>query len=160
MDIPSRLRSGLGVVAFLVALPSATTSARAQTPTREALLSLHRRVLESVFLRGDTTLVAVTALPNLVVVPPGGIVENRSQLLSGVQNTLSDSLSLDDVTVADYGTTAVVVARVRMTRQGRPTVGTGRFRMMSVFVHDGQEWRWLAHSVTPCIERAVSSGRC
>jgi hypothetical protein len=69
----------------------------------------------------------VTALPNLVVVPPGGIVENRSQLLSGVQNTLSDSLSLDDVTVADYGTTAVVVARVRMTRQGRPTVGTGAF---------------------------------
>jgi hypothetical protein len=160
MDIPSPLRSGLCVVAFLVALPGATTTACAQPPNREALLSVHGRLLESVFLRGDTTVVAVTALPNLVVVPPGGIVENRAQLLSGVQNTLSDSLSVDDVTVADHGTTAVVVARVRMTRQGRPTVGTGRFRMMSVFVHDGQQWRWLARSVTPCTERAVSSGRC
>jgi hypothetical protein len=160
MDIPSRLRSPLAVIAFLTALPSAATSALAQTPSREALLALHRQLLESVFLRGDTTVVAVTALPNLVVVPPGGIVENRAQLLNGVQNTLSDSLLVDEVMVADYGTTAVVVARVTMARRDRQTVGTGRSRMMSVFVHDGQQWRLLARSVTPCIERAVSSGRC
>jgi hypothetical protein len=105
-------------------------------------------------------MVAATALPNLVVVPPGGIVENRAQLLSGVQNTLSDSLLVDEVLVADHGTTAVVVARVRMSRQDRPTVGTGRSRMMSVFVHDDRGWRLLARSVTPCIERAISAGRC
>ena len=117
-------------------------------------------LLESVFLRGDTSIIATAALPNLLVVPPGGIVENRAQLLNGVQNTLSDSLVVDDVTIADHGTTAVVVARVSARTRGRSSVGTGRNRMMSVFVYDNQTWRLLARSVTPCIERAVIAGRC
>jgi hypothetical protein len=160
MNTPSRVYGFRYVIAFALAVPSVATSTCAQTPNREALLTVHRQLLESVFLRGDTTLIAATALPNLVVVPPGGIVEDRAQLLNGVQNTLSDSLVVDEVMVADHGTTAVVIARVRMMRQDRPTVGTGRSRMMSVFAHDGQAWRLLARSVTPCIERAVSSGRC
>ena len=157
MGIPLCLR---GVLGFVVTAMSAGGPATAQAPDREALLSLHRQLLESVFLRGDTAIVAAAALPNLVVVPPGGIVENRAQLLSGVRNTLTDSLVVDDVMIVDHGTTAVVVARVRASPQGRPIVGTGRIRMMSVFVYDNRAWRLLARSVTPCIERAVSSGRC
>jgi len=138
----------------------ATRAATAQTPDKDALLSLHRQLLESVFLRGDTVVIAAAALPNLLVVPPGGIVENRRQLLTGVRNTLSDSLHVDDVMVVDHGTTAVVIARVRGIRQSIQSAGTGRARMMSVFVYDNQTWRLLARSVTPCIERAVSAGRC
>ena len=149
-----------GVVAFAFTFLSAARTAPGQSPNRDALLSLHRRLLESVMLRGDTAVIAATALPNLVVVPPGGIVENRAQLLRGVQNTLSDSLVIDDVMIADHGTTAVVIARVSATRQGGPIMGTGRSRMLSVFVYDNQAWRLLARSVTPCIDRAVSSGRC
>lgn len=160
MGIPLSFSGRFGVVTFAVIFLSAARTAPAQTPNRDALLSLHRRLLESVFLRGDTAVIAATALPNLVVVPPGGIVENRAQLLSGVQNTLSDSLVIDDVMIADHGTTAVVIARVSATRQGEAIVGTGRSRMLSVFVYDNQAWRLLARSVTPCSDRAVSSGRC
>lgn len=157
MGIPRYLR---GSIAFGITALTAAGSATAQVPDREVLLSLHRQLLESVFLRGDTAIVAAAALPNLVVVPPGGIVENRTQLLSGVQNTRADSLVVDDVRIADHGTTAVIVARVSAGHQGRPMVGTGRIRMMSVFVYDQQAWRLLARSATPCIERAVSAGRC
>ena len=148
------------ILALFIAFGSATTPAIAQAPDKNALLSVHRQLLESVFLRGDTTLIAATALPNLVVVPPGGIVENRQQLLAGVRNTVSDSLAIDDVVIVDHGTTAVVIARVRANLQGRQSIGTGRTRMMSVFVYDNHTWRLLARSVTPCIERAVSASRC
>ena len=148
------------ILALLIAFGSAPNPAIAQAFDKNALLSVHRQLLESVFLRGDTNLIAATALPNLVVVPPGGIVEDRQQLLSGVRNTLSDSLVIDDVVVVDHGTTAVVIARVRVSLQGRQSIGTGRSRMMSVFVYDNHTWRLLARSVTPCIERAVSAGRC
>lgn len=156
MNVSIGLRGVLGLVMAM----SAGGRAAAQAPDREALLLLHRQLLESVFLRGDTAIVAATTLPNLIVVPPGGIVENRAQLLNGVMNTLSDSLVVDDVMIVDHGSTAVVVARVSASRQGRPIVGTGRIRMMSVFVYDNRAWRLLARSVTPCIERAVASGRC
>jgi len=157
MGIPACLRRRRGLCAFVFTL-SATGSVTAQTPDRDALLSLHRQLLESVFLRGDTTVVAAAALPNFVVVPPGGIVETRTQFLNGLQTTLSDSLVVDEVMIADHGTTAVVVARVSTSRPDK--AGTGRSRMMSVFVYDNQAWRLLARSVTPCIERAVSAGRC
>ena len=148
------------VLAFLLAIGSPIAAGRAQIPDRERLVALHRQLLESVFLRGDTSLLAATALPNLVVVPPGGIVETRQQLMNGVRNTLSDSLAVDDVVIADHGTTAVVIARVRIALRGGPGIGNGRSRMMSVFVYDNQVWRLLARSVTPCIDRAVAAGRC
>ena len=160
MQILSSLRDAVGVLGFTFAFVCPAESARAQTASRDALLATHRQLLESVFLRGDTAVIAATALPNLVVIPPGGIVENRTQLLGGVQNTLSDSLVIDEVVIAEHGTTAVVVARVSASRQGRPIVGAGRGRMMSVFVYDNQAWRLLARSVTPCSERALTSGRC
>ena len=160
MGTPLSLSSRLCIAILAFIFLSTARTAPAQTPNRDALLALHRQLLESVFLRGDTAVIAATALPNLVVVPPGGIVENRAQLLRGVQNTLSDSLVIDDVMIADHGTAAVVIARVSATRQGRPIMGTGRSRMLSVFVYDNQTWRLLARSVTPCLDRAVSSGRC
>jgi hypothetical protein len=133
--------------------------APAQPPDREALLQLHNQLLETMFLKRDTTLFAETALPNLIVVPPGGIVENLSQVVNGIANIGAESMEVDDVIVAEHGATAVVVARVATRRAGAAGPG-GRGRMMSVFVKDSQRWRLLARSVTPCIEKAVAAGRC
>jgi len=132
---------------LLICLDGPTCVATTQVPDKEALLRLHQQLLESVFLRSDPCLLAAAALPNLLVVPPGGVVENREQVLNGVSNLAADSLHIDEVTVVDHGTTAVVLARVRVSpRIGEP-VGTGRSRMMSVFVHDQQKWRLLARSI-------------
>jgi hypothetical protein len=147
----------------LIAVPARVSSV--QAPDRQALLDLNRQLLESVFVRGETAMLASAALPNLVVVPPGGVVENREQVLNGVPRVAgAESVEVDDVVVADHGTTAVVVARVRTKRDGpvagAPPGGTGPSRMMNVFVHEQGKWRLLARSITPCIERAVAAGRC
>ncbi len=158
---------GPGLIAFVL-LVSIAVSARVTTVQnldRQALLDLNRQLLESVFVRGETGMLASTALPNLVVVPPGGVVENREQVLNGVPSVAgAHAVEVDDVVVADHGTTAVVVARVRTRRDmpvaGAPPLGTGRNRIMNVFVHEEGKWRLLARSITPCIERAVAAGRC
>ena len=143
---------------LVLALPTYPVSG--QTSDHEALLRLNRQLLESVFVRQDTAVISVTALPNFLVVPPGGIVENRAQFMSGFRNTAMDSVRIDDERVAVHSGTAVVIARVVRLGPARDAVATGRLRIMSVFVSDQGQWRLLARSVTPCIERAVTAGRC
>ena len=147
----------------LIAVPGRVTTQREDD--RQALLDLNRQLLESVFVRGETEMLASAALSNLVVVPPGGVVENRQQVLNGVPNVAgAQAVEVDEVVVAEHGTTAVVVSRVQ-TKRDKPVAGappgeTGRIRMMNVFVRDQGSWRLLARSITPCIQRAVAAGRC
>ena len=158
-------RPGLITFAMVVFIAADVRIPTVQVPDRQALLDLNRELLESVFVRGETAMLASVALPNLVVVPPGGVVENREQVLNGVPKVAgAEAVEIDDVVIVDHGTTAVVVARVRTRREklvaGTPLEGTGRIRMMNVFVREQGKWRLLARSITPCIERAVAAGRC
>jgi hypothetical protein len=161
----SHFRSRWLPFAMLVLITMTVGGATVQVPDRQALLDLNRELLQSVFVRGETAMLASAALPNLVVVPPGGVVENREQVLNGVPRIAgAEAVEVDDVVVVDHGTTAVVVARVQTRREkpvaGAPPGDTGRSRMMNVFVHEHGKWRLLARSITPCIERAVAAGRC
>jgi hypothetical protein len=147
-------------LAVLIAVTGTSQDTAAQVPDSSTLLRLNRQLLESVLLRRDTSLLASESLSQLVVVPPGGIVEERAQVLSGVGNVATDSLQIDDVRVVGHGTTAVVLSRVRLYRPN-PDLGPSRpSRFMNVFVYDQQRWRLLARSITPCIDRAIAAGRC
>ena len=148
-----------GVAAVLIVCGVLTTATSRQTD-HDALIRLHQELIETAFLRGESSLLAATALPNLIVVPPGGVVERRHQVIRGLANVAAESVQIDDVVVADYGATAVVVARVTAKRTAGSVFGSGRSRMMSVFVRDQEQWRLLARSITPCIERAIEAGRC
>lgn len=161
----SNVTPGLITIALLVSIAVPVRVMPTQDRDRQALLELNRQLLESVFVRGETAMLAAAALPNLVVVPPGGIVENRQQVLNGVPLVAgATTVEIDDVVVAEHGTTAVVVARVQTKRDklvaGASPAGTGRIRMMNVFVNEQGKWRLLARSITPCIERAIAAGRC
>jgi hypothetical protein len=136
------------------------TPCGAQVAEEDVLIRLNRDLLESVFLRQDSTLLGQAALPGLLVVPPGGIVENRAQVFSGLSLTAMDSVRVDDVVVSRHENTAVVISRVTRLGALPASAGTGRIRIMSVFVYTDGRWRFLARSVTPCIERALTVGRC
>ena len=151
------LSGGLGIVLVVCGIALA---AQPRQTDRDALIQLHKELIETTFLRGESSLLAATALPNLIVVPPGGVVERRDQVISGLPNVGAESVHIDDVVVADHGATAVVVARVMVKRTAGRGAGSGRSRMMNVFVKDQGQWRLLARSITPCIERAIEAGRC
>ena len=150
----------LSWIAVAPALGLATQIMQAQVPDEAALLELNRQLVESVQLRRDTTLLAAETLPQFVVIPPGGIVEDRGQALRGVRNEAVDSVRIDEVQVVAHGTTAVVLARVHVFRANQDPSAHRPNRIMSVFVYDHQKWRLLARSVTPCIDRALTAGRC
>jgi hypothetical protein len=154
----------VGTSSFAVLMASACVASRhpetQRAETTEALEQLNRELLESVFIRQDPGLLADVALPNLVVVPPGGIVEDKTQVLSGIANVAMDSVRIDDVRISQHGVTAVITARVTRLGSTPSTNSAGRSRIMSVFVHDRNAWRLLARSITPCIERAIAAGRC
>ena len=151
------LMTGVAAVLIVCGVPTTATSRQID---RDALIQLHKELIETAFLRGESSLLAATALPNLIVVPPGGVVERRDQVIKGLPNVVAESVHIDDVVVADHGATAVVVARVTAKGTAGPVAGSGRSRMMSVFVKDQEQWRLLARSITPCIERAIEAGRC
>jgi hypothetical protein len=54
----------------------------------------------------------------------------------------------------------VIISRLVRDAGERTGSDTNPLRAMNVFVYDGQQWRLLARSLTPCIDRAVAAGRC
>lgn len=124
------------------------------------LEQLNRELFESAILRKDTTLWSERALQQLLVVPPGGVLENRSQAFAGVRAFDVRALTVVTDSVAIHENTAVLVGRLTLDGEGRPSGLLGPLRFMSVFVRTNAGWKLLARSLTPCSERAVQAGRC
>ena len=59
----SHFRPGLTTFVLLLSIAVPTKVAPVQTPDRQALLDLNRQLLESVFVRGETAMLASAALP-------------------------------------------------------------------------------------------------
>jgi hypothetical protein len=142
----------------LAALPAQHLDA--QTPDHEELLRLHRGMLRSTIIDQDGRALERLALDNLLVIPPGGILETKAEALAGILAFDVDDVSIEDEVVIDHGNTAVVIATLTLHGEVRPVGRIGPMRILSVFVgHDG-EWRLLARSLTPCLPVAVAAGRC
>lgn len=159
---PDALRLA-GCVLIAIACAGAHTSPTMATAEADAqhLEQVNRELFESVILRRDTTLWSALALQELLVVPPGGILENRSQAFAGVR-AFDDVQALTLVTdsIAIHDNTAVLVGRLTLDREVRSVGRPGPLRFMTVFVRTDDGWRLLARSLTACSERAVEAGRC
>lgn len=146
---------------ILTATTPAVLAAQAQPDaTEREVLALHREINEAMF-RGDPEPLARAALENLVVVPPGGHLENKAQVIRGTQNFRIDSVEYSEREVHVQGSTAVVTAKlmlygelhgidpatgqrgVRIFRTGQPS------RQLSVFVKEQGRWWLLAQTTVP-----------
>jgi hypothetical protein len=142
------------VAAVLIVCAVSTTATSRQTD-RDAPIQLHKELLETAFLRGESSLLAATALPNLIVVPPGGVVERRDQVIRGLPNVGAESVRLLPTTVRRPWWWRASVSRARPAR----TRGPGRSRMMNVFVKDQGQWRLLARSIQHLRHGPILAGR-
>lgn len=132
----------------------------AQETSRDELLRLNQALFESMLVRQDSTLFATVALEEVVVVPPGGILEDRRQVIAGLRNFRISGIALGDVQVVLHDSTAIVTGRLTSTGEVRGVGAPGPLRFLNVFVNSGGAWRLLARSLTPCAERAIAVGRC
>ena len=92
--------------------------------------------------RADTATLNELAVADFRLVGPFGFVLDKAQWLDRYQSgaLVTSSLVWDEVTVRDFGDTAVAIGRQtqRASYQGQPV--DGQFRVTQVFVHDGGRW--------------------
>ena len=113
--------------------------------TRDQILELDRRWADAEG-RGDADALAELLVDDFAVIGPLGFVLDRQWYLeprrAGVLKL--DAHTWDDVSVRDYGATAVAIGIVtqRSTYEGRPAPqASGRFRVTQVAVR--RDGRWL-----------------
>jgi ketosteroid isomerase-like protein len=148
------------LAAVLVAAGTVLPGAANSDPSHEDLLVMHREIFEALIVHHDASRFDAVALDELLLVPPGGIVETKQEALEGVGAFAVHDIRIEDEVVTRRGDVAIVVARMTLHGEVRPVGRLGPMRTMSVFVLDGDEWRLLARSLTPCLPVAIQAGRC
>jgi ketosteroid isomerase-like protein len=109
--------------------------------TQAEILALGERWAEAE-QRADTATLDKLAVADFRLVGPFGFVLDKAQWLDRYRSgtLVTSSLVWDDVTVREFGDTAVAIGRQtqRASYQGQPV--DGQFRVTQVFVHDGGRW--------------------
>ena len=108
----------------------------------------------------DSTLFSDLALESFRVLAPGGIVEGKSQAIDGLAAWDATSVRFSGEEVVLHGPVALVLGRLDIDGTMRPVGRWGPLKYTSVWVRDGDAWRLLSRSLTPCLPKVVEVGRC
>jgi len=138
-------------------------ASRADDPSvTDQLLDMNRKLFESAMLDHDPTYLEANTTEDYLVIAPGGVVENREQVVRGMQAFSEvESVSVTDEKVAIHGSTAIVISRLEVKGEVRIPIPPGPRRVMRVFSLDADGgWKAVSTSITPCHPRAVEAGRC
>ena len=146
-------------VAMGICLVSCTTVQANQDET-QAILTLNTTLSQHMIVDRDGTLFEALAVPNFRVLAPGGVVENKEQVLRGLPLWDVKSIEITNEAVAFHGNIAVVTNRLDIDGTMKPIGRWGPLKSMRTFVKEGDDWRLVAQSLTPCLPKAVEVGRC
>jgi ketosteroid isomerase-like protein len=109
--------------------------------TRAEILALGARWAQAE-RTADVAALAELAADDFRLVGPFGFVLDKAQWMARYApgELVTSSLEWDEVEVRDFGATAIAIGRhtQQATYQGRPA--DGQFRVMHVFVRDGDRW--------------------
>jgi ketosteroid isomerase-like protein len=121
------------------------------TETTEAQLrDLGKRWAEAE-QRGDTAALEDLSADEFVLVGPAGFVLDRSQWLHRYEggDLVTYSLDWDELTIRDFGDTAVVVGRHTQRAAYRGNPADGSFRATHIAVRRDRRWRLAGIHLSP-----------
>lgn len=127
---------------------------------RQELLKLNEELARSQIVDRDSTFIKQVALDEFQVLAPGGLIENKSQVIAGLSAWDANDVVLTGTEVVFYGDIALVMGRMDIDGVMRPVGRWGPLKYMSTWVREGEEWRLLSRSLTPCKEILLEIGRC
>jgi ketosteroid isomerase-like protein len=128
---------------------------------KDEVIRLNREIFERVVAGRDREALRQLTHEQFLVIPPGGIVEDKAEALEGIEAFRGvTGVHVSGEQVALHGETAVVVGKVVIEGEVPPMGKVPPVRFMSVFVREGDQWRLLARSLTPCLPMVVQAGRC
>lgn len=127
---------------------------------RAALIKLNQDLVESQIVARDATLFSKLAVDEFKVLAPGGMIESKEQAISGVSAWNANSVKLTGTDVVFHGSVALVFGRMDIDGEMRPVGKWGPLKYMSTWIREGDEWRLVSRSMTPCLDKLVEMGRC
>lgn len=127
---------------------------------RKELLRLNEELAFSMIVDRDSAFIKEIALDEFRVLAPGGLFENKSQVIAGLSGWNATDVELMGTEIVFYGDIALVMGRMDIDGEMRPVGRWGPLKYMSTWVKEGQEWRLLSRSLTPCKEILIQMGRC
>lgn len=165
----TRIRQGLCALMFAtmvfapVALASSPTDSdriSEQHTDRETLLRLNEKLARSQIIDRDPAFISRVALENFRILAPGGLIENKEQVIAGLTGWDARDVTLSDTEVLFHGDIAIVMGRMDIDGTMRPVGRWGPLKYMSTWVKEEGEWRLLSRSLTPCLDKLIELGRC
>lgn len=127
---------------------------------RETLLRLNAEVARSQIVDRDPTVISKVALENFRVLAPGGLFENKEQVIAGLPAWDATDVTLTSTQVVFHGDVAIVMGRMDIDGTMRPVGRWGPLKYMSTWVKEDGDWRLLSRSLTPCLDKLIELGRC
>lgn len=127
---------------------------------KKELLRLNEELARSQIVDRDSAFIKQVALDDFRVLAPGGLIENKSQVIAGLSGWDATDVQLTGTEVLFYGDVALVMGRMDIDGIMKPVGRWGPLKYMSTWIRDGKEWRLLSRSLTPCIEILLKMGRC
>lgn len=127
---------------------------------REKLLELNAELAQSQIVDRDPTFISKVALENFRVLAPGGLFENKEQVIAGLSAWDATDVTLTGTEVLFHGDVAIVMGRMDIDGVMRPVGRWGPLKYMSTWVREDGNWRLLSRALTPCIEKLIELNRC
>lgn len=127
---------------------------------RVELLRLNEKLAYSQIVLRDRSFISEVALDDFRVLAPGGLIENRDQVIAGLSAWDAKSVTLTNTEVIIHGSVANVFGRMDIDGVMQPVGKWGPLKYMSTWVREDSQWRLLSRSLTPCLDILIKMNRC
>lgn len=126
----------------------------------QLLLELNERLARSQIVDRDPAVLTETALDELRILAPGGLIEGKREAIAGLSAWDAVDVALTGTEVTFFQNIAIVSGRMDIDGTMQPVGRWGPLKYMSTWVKDDGRWRLLSRSLTPCLQKLIELGRC
>ena len=127
---------------------------------RIKLLKLNEELARSQIIDRDPVFFTNIAVDEFRVLAPGGMIENKEKVIAGLGGWNVVDIKLTNTEVVFYKSVATVLGRMDIDGEMKPVGRWGPLKYMSTWVRDGDDWKLVSRSLTPCLEMLIKMGRC
>lgn len=124
----------------------------------EYLTGLYAELMEAYILHHNTDLYAKHTTEDYLLVVEIGLIEDRDEVLTTVENIDFRSVLIENEEFLHHGDTAVLIGKKEMKGSIMGYTIDATIRYMAVFVQDEDRWKMLSGSFSPVVHPSVLYG--
>ena len=161
LDLRKTMRAGvpLAIVLLTLALTASAQDTKA-SPTARQLSSLLNQFLDAAG-RGDRAVFDRFFADDVIYTRSAGVTVDKAEIMKNIDRRedagAKNTYSADDVTIHDYGTTALVNFRLTARSEKGNKTETSHYRYTATFLKRNRQWQVVAWQATKAPEEKTAS---